>query len=50
MPVEESGNMLITTAAITEVKGNAAFAKKHWETLTQWAHYLLKNGIDPSIN
>ncbi|MFT3902692.1 MAG: DUF4965 domain-containing protein [Niabella sp.] len=47
MPVEESGNMIILTAAITKVDGNAAFAKKHWETLTTWVDYLVKEGFDP---
>lgn len=47
MPVEESGNMLILTTAIALREGNAEFAKKHWETLTTWANYLLKEGLDP---
>jgi hypothetical protein len=47
MPVEESGNMLIMSAAISKVDGNASYAKKHWKPLTQWAHYLLKFGMDP---
>lgn len=47
MPVEESGNMIILTAAITKVEGNAGFAKKHWKTLTTWVNYLVKEGLDP---
>ncbi|WP_184545497.1 glutaminase family protein [Mucilaginibacter sp. FT3.2] len=47
MPVEESGNMLILTAAICKAEGSAAYAKKHWKTLTTWAEYLNKSGFDP---
>jgi hypothetical protein len=47
MPVEESGNMLILTAAIATVEGNAAYAEKHWETLTTWTDYLVEKGLDP---
>ena len=48
MPVEESGNMLILTAAIAKAEGSAAYAKLHWKTLTTWANYLLKEGFDPA--
>ncbi|GAA4323001.1 DUF4965 domain-containing protein [Mucilaginibacter gynuensis] len=47
MPVEESGNMIILTAAITKAQGNTNYAKLHWKTLTTWVDYLTKEGLDP---
>ena len=47
MPVEESGNMLILTAAIAEMEGNADYAAQHWEVLTTWTDYLVDEGLNP---
>ncbi|WP_270087951.1 glutaminase family protein [Sphingobacterium sp. SYP-B4668] len=47
MPVEESGNMIILTAAITKVLQDGSYAKQHWKTLTTWVDYLVKEGFDP---
>lgn len=47
MPVEECGNMLIMTAAVCKLDGNADFAAPHWEVLKQWKDYLVKYGADP---
>lgn len=48
MPVEECGNMIILTAAIVAREQDAAFAKRHWASLTTWAEYLAKEGFDPA--
>lgn len=47
MPIEEGGNMLITTAAVCIVDGDATYAEKHWDVLTTWTDYLVEYGLDP---
>ena len=45
-PVEEAGNALLMTAALTRATGDAGYAERHWETLTAWAEYLREHGTD----
>jgi len=47
MPVEESANMILQTAALAVAENDPGFAKQHWGTLTKWADYLLDKGFDP---
>lgn len=50
MPVEETGNMLIMTAALLQripAAQAAAFAVQHYAIFTQWARYLVPNALDP---
>lgn len=52
MPMEESGNMLIMSAAyIQRAPGSAgkAFAQAHYQILKQWADYLTANLPDPGF-
>ncbi len=48
MPVEECGNMILCTAGIVRSENSADYARKHWSTLTAWAHYLAAFGVDPA--
>jgi hypothetical protein len=47
MPVEESGNLILMTAALGRAEGNWDFAKRHMPELTKWAAYLEAKGMDP---
>ncbi|MBO7119545.1 MAG: DUF4965 domain-containing protein [Bacteroidaceae bacterium] len=48
MPIEESANIVILAAAISNIDGNTDWADKYWSTLTTWANYLVDNGLDPA--
>lgn len=48
MPIEESGNMIIITAAVCKAQEDASYALKHWDVLTVWTDYLVENGLDPA--
>ena len=48
MPVEESGNMILLTAAVALYCGDISYAKEHWETMSRWAEYLSEFGYDPA--
>ncbi|MEY9938930.1 DUF5127 domain-containing protein [Streptacidiphilus sp. MAP5-3] len=50
MPVEESANMLIMTAAYlgrVDAATASSFATTHYTILKQWADYLVANALDP---
>jgi len=47
MPVEESGNMLIMLAVISQLDGHSRYAERYWPQLQQWARYLRDKGMDP---
>lgn len=47
MPVEESSNMIILTAAIAKASGDLSLAQRYWPALEKWAHYLKEKGLDP---
>src|SRR5690606_8676778 len=48
MPIEEAGEMMISTAAIAKIEGNAEYAKEHWDVLATRAEYLVREGFDPA--
>ena len=47
MPVEETGNMMIMTAVLAKMEGNASYAQANWPVLEKWSAYLISKGFDP---
>jgi len=47
MPVEECGNMILLSAAVTEAEGDIDFVRQYWDILSRWAEYLKAKGLDP---
>ncbi len=47
MPVEESGNMLLLTAALARSGDATALLERYWPLLSRWAAYLKQKGLDP---
>lgn len=47
MPVEESGNMLLMTAAVCRMENSASFAEPYMPLLEKWVNYLIQYGKDP---
>jgi len=47
MPVEETGNMVIMTAVLAKMEGNANYAEANWPILEKWCEFLLSKGFDP---
>ena len=46
MPVEESGNILLLTAALAH-SGGTELVSTYWPLLSRWAEYLKQKGLDP---
>jgi hypothetical protein len=47
MPVEESGDMIIMAAVISQLDGNTNYVEKYWPQISRWAAYLKEKGLDP---
>lgn len=48
MPVEECGNMLIMTAAVTKANGSEKLFTEYRDMIDRWAKYLSEFGADPA--
>ncbi|KAI9738085.1 MAG: hypothetical protein M1818_005513 [Claussenomyces sp. TS43310] len=47
MPVEECGNMLITTLAYAQRTSDTAYLAQHYNILKQWTSYLVNDSLIP---
>ncbi|MBO5308905.1 MAG: DUF4965 domain-containing protein [Lentisphaeria bacterium] len=47
MPVEESGNLLILSAALLKYRPETTLVREYLPVLKKWANYLLEKGYDP---
>lgn len=47
MPIEESGNMILCTAAVCKAKNDFSYAEEHFGILEKWADYLVNIGWNP---
>ncbi|TVY48886.1 Glutaminase A [Lachnellula occidentalis] len=47
MPVEECGNMIITTLAYAQRTTDTAYLSKHYQLLKQWAGFLISYSLVP---
>ena len=48
MPVEESANMILLSAALGLLTGDLPYVERHWALLSRWAMYLKDQGLDPA--
>jgi len=48
MPLEECGNMIITTLAYAQRTGDTAYLSQHYSILKQWTGYLVQEALIPA--
>ncbi|KAI7961077.1 hypothetical protein MJO28_001566 [Puccinia striiformis f. sp. tritici] len=48
MPVEEAGNVLIMVLSYYQLTKDVDWLKKHYNTLKQWAQFLVDDGLVPA--
>jgi hypothetical protein len=48
MPLEECGNMIITTLAYAQRTGDTSYLSQHYSILKQWTGYLVQEALIPA--